>query len=250
MRCAWNRAGMSFVICLELLSAAQAHAQRTVAEQYFAMSVNEARAAAGLPALAWNSPLAFAAHKHAERMAAANTMAHQLRGELKLSERVALAGAGFPALAENVGVGPSPAELHRALMESPHHRENILDPKLNSVGIAVVFARGSLWVVEDFARDLPKIPLADQEEQVARLVQSTGLLEVIPTPEARAMCGMSSGFVGTRPAFTMRYTADSLNRLPDELLARLSEGRVAWASVGACKPSDSGLYNLAVVLYR
>ena len=241
---------MAFVICLGLLAVTKAHPQRTVAEQYFALSVNEERAAAGLSRLAWNSPLAFVAHQHAERMAADNTMAHQLRGEPALSERAATTGTKFPVLAENVGVGPSPAEMHRALMASPHHRENILDPKVNSVGIAVVFARGSLWVVEDFALDLPNIALADQERQVAGLVQATGLLEVISTPEARTMCGMSSGFVGTRPTFTMRYTAESLGRLPDELLARLSQGSVSWASVGACRPSGSGLYNMAVILYR
>jgi hypothetical protein len=246
----WTRARSALAIWLGLIAAMQAGAQRTVAEQYFAMSVNEERAAAGLPALAWNSPLAFVAHQHAERMAAANTMSHQLRGEPELSERAATTGTNFPVLAENVGVGPSPADLHRALMDSPHHRENILDPKVNSVGIAVVFARGSLWVVEDFALDLPKISLAGQERQVAGLVQSTGMLDVIPTTDARSMCGMSSGFVGTRPAFTMRYTADSLRRLPDELLARLSQGGVSWAAVGACRPAGSGLYNIAIVLYR
>jgi hypothetical protein len=239
----------AFMICLGLLATVPAHAQSTVAEQYFVLSVNEERAAAGLPAFTWNGPLALAAHQHAERMAVANTMSHKLRGELDLSERVSLTGASFPVLAENVGVGPTPADLHRALMKSPHHRENILDRKLNTVGIAVVFSRGSLWVVEDFALDLPRIPLADQELQIARLVQSTGLLDVIPTPEARTMCGMTSGFVGTRPAFTMRYTSDSLSRLPDELLARLSKGRVSWASIGACRPPSSALYNLAVVLY-
>ena len=227
-----------------------ASAQRTVAEQYFVMSVNAERAAAGLPALAWNGPLAYVAHQHAERMAAANTMSHQLRGEPELSQRAAITGTSFPMLAENVGVGPTAADLHRALMESPHHRENILDPKINSVGIAVVFARGSLWVVEDFALDLPRISLDEQERRVAGLVQSAGVLDVIPTAEARTMCGMDSGFVGRRPAFTVRYTADALNRLPEELLTRLAQGGVGWVAVGACRPAGSGLYNIAVVLYR
>ena len=250
MTCTRTRACIAFTASVGLLAAIHAGAQRTVAEQYFALSINEERAAAGLPGLAWNEPLAYVAHQHAERMAVANTMSHQLRREPELSERAATTGTSYPVLAENVGVGPSPADLHRALMNSLHHRENILDPKVNSIGIAVVFARGSLWVVEDFALDLPHITLADQERRVAELVQSTGVLDVIPTAEARSMCGMSNGFVGTRPAFTMRYTADALNRLPDELLARLSQGGVSWAAVGACRPAGSGLYNLAVVLYR
>ena len=149
---------MAWVICGTLKSG-QAHAQRTVAEQYFAWTVNEERAAAGLPGLAWNGPLAAVALQHAERMAAADTMSHQLQGEPDLSERVAATGTSFAVLAENVGVGPSPAELHLALMHSPHHRDNILDPKVNSVGMAVVFAHGSLWVVQDFALDLPSLPL-------------------------------------------------------------------------------------------
>lgn len=245
-----NGIRIALTIACGMFAAVGNHAQRTVAEQYLSFSVNQERAAAGLPRLEWNGPLAYVAHQHAERMAAENTMSHQLEGELGLVYRVGTTGTNFPLLAENVGVGPSPLELHRALMDSPHHRENILDPKVNAVGIAAVFARGSLWVVEDFAMDLPKVPLHDQEQRVAELLLRTGMQNVTSTTEARAMCSMPSGFVGTRPAFTMRYTADSLDRLPDELLARLSGRGVARAAVGACTVPGSGLYNIAVVLYR
>ena len=233
-----------------MLAAVPNHAQRTVAEQYLSFSVNEERAAAGLPRLEWNGPLAYAAHQHAERMAAENTMSHQLRGELELSERVGTTGTNFPLLAENVGVGPSPLELHRALMDSPHHRENILDPKVNAVGIAAVFARGSLWVVEDFAQDLPKVPLHDQEHRVAAMLLRNGMQDVTATAEARTICSMPSGFVGRQPTFTVRYTTESLDLLPDELLARLSQRGASRGAVGACAVPGSGLYNIAVVLYR
>ena len=74
------------------------------------------------------------------------------------------------------------------------------------------------------------------------------------TTSARQTCGTESGFAGThRPAFIMRFTSDSLSRLPDELRSRIASGRYREAAVGACAASQTGpftAYNFAVLLYR
>ncbi len=44
-------------------------------------------------------------------------------------------------------------ELHEALLSSPGHRANILDPGVDQVGIGIhVDARGSVWITQNFRR--------------------------------------------------------------------------------------------------
>jgi hypothetical protein len=61
-----------------------------------------------------------------------------------------LKGLNASSLGENVGMGGDVAGLHDALMNSPHHRENILDPAFNQVGIGVIVSGGTVFVTEDF----------------------------------------------------------------------------------------------------
>jgi hypothetical protein len=122
-----------------------------------------------------------------------------------------------------------------------------------AVGISVVVSGRQLWAVEDFAKDVVSMSLDEQERQVGQLLVDTGLPSVMVSDEARATCAQSSGFVGSRPAFVMRYTASDLNGLPAQLTARLAQGGVTGAAVGACasaERSDFSSYNIAVVLYR
>jgi len=51
---------------------------------------------------------------------------------------------------ENVGVASSPDSVERALMNSPPHRANILNPAYDRVGIGMVRSRGKLWMVQIF----------------------------------------------------------------------------------------------------
>ncbi|WP_074655160.1 CAP domain-containing protein [Terriglobus roseus] len=225
----------------------------TVAEQYLFQSINQERAAVGLPALKWSQPLTHAAQDHAVQMRAAGAISHQFRGEADLTERASSTGTRFSRVSENVATSISVLEMHTALMNSPHHRENILDAKVNSIGISVVQSGRQLWGVEDFARDVPELSYLQQEARVAQLVLRAGIANVEPSPEAREICRMSTGFAGDRPAFVMRYTASDLDRLPSQLTHRLKEGGVSSAAVGACSLSertDFTSYNIAVVLYR
>ena len=245
---------MRTFLCLAFLIAAAAHAQQhTIAEQYLFQSINQERAAYGLPALTWSRPLTHAAQYHAMQMRAANGISHQFQGEADLAARAAATGTKFSRVAENVATSGSIIEMHTALMNSPHHRENILDPAVNSIGISVVQSGRQLWGVEDFARDVPEMSYLQQEAQVAQLVLNAGVANVEPNPLAREMCRMSTGFTGNRPAFVMRYTASELNRLPSQLTQRIAQGHVTSAAVGACatqEKSDFTSYNIAVVLYR
>ena len=112
------------------------------AEQIFALA-NQARAQAGVGRLQWDPALAAAALKHCQRMAAEGPISHQYRGEPDLSTRAAQAGAHFSVIEENVAFAPSASGVHQSWMQSPGHRENLLSPDVDHVGIAVVCAPGA-----------------------------------------------------------------------------------------------------------
>src|SRR5579871_3510932 len=74
-------------------------------------SANRERAAKGLGLLKWDANLASAALQHAQRMAAQNTLSHELPGETDMLARAKHAGAHFSSLAENVAEGPSAEDI-------------------------------------------------------------------------------------------------------------------------------------------
>ncbi len=138
------------LIFLPLTSLAQQ--KETNAEQVLFQSANRERVAHGLPPLKWDAKLARTAHQHALRMAKQNTLAHQFPGEPDLPARAIQAGSRFNAIAENVAEGPSAANIHAQWMKSPHHRANLLDTDLDSVGIAITERNRQLFAVEDFSQ--------------------------------------------------------------------------------------------------
>jgi uncharacterized protein YkwD len=121
------------------------------AERVIFDSANRERTARNLPLLRWNTGLAVAARRHAQAMAQKGALSHQFPGEPAMGMRIRLAGVQFNSAAENVAQGPSAAVLHDEWMNSPAHRDNILDPELDSIGVAVVERNGELFAVQDFA---------------------------------------------------------------------------------------------------
>jgi len=231
--------------------AVQAKAQ-TVAEQYLFAAANQSRAAQGLPALRYDRVLAAASLHHAREMAAHAAISHQFNGEPDLAERGANAGAHFSLITENVASASTPIIIHDMWMHSPGHRANLLDPKVDSIGIAVVVRGTELWAVEDFARSVETLTLNQQERSVASVLSQTGLHVAQTTQDARQTCAMSTGYAGSRkPWFVMRYTAASLDQIPSELQNRINTGKYHEAIVGACAPAAMPFtaYNIAVLLY-
>jgi hypothetical protein len=240
---------------LPLLGPAIVAAQQTSpAEQYLLSAVNAERAQRHLRPVRWDAALYRAATFHANEMAAHQTISHQFSGEPELSTRGARAGAHFSVISENVAMAPNAVDIHDMWMKSPHHRDNILDASVNHIAIRVLRRGGELYAVEDFDHVVEELSLDQQEEQIATLVQSTAEVTVLPlTADARRTCEMSSGYAGQRrPYFVMRFTAGELNRLPDNLVNKLTSGRYRAAAVGACPSSgrdNFSSYNVAVLLY-
>jgi uncharacterized protein YkwD len=225
----------------------------TVAEQYLFAAANEARANQGLPPLRFDPVLSEASALHAREMADHDAISHQFDGEPELATRAANTGAHFSLIAENVGEAPTSPIIHDLWMHSPHHRDNLLDPNVDSIGIAIVVRNNQLYAVEDFARTVQILTINQQELTVASVLKQTGLRVAETTEDARQTCTMSTGYAGSRqPWFIMRYTAASLNEIPSQLKSRLSTGKYHQAVVGACSPPNRTpftAYNIAVLLY-
>ena len=57
------------------------------------------------------------------------------------------AGVPFSEISENVAEAPSVVQIHDMWMHSEHHRENLLDPNIDSAGISVVVRGRELYAV-------------------------------------------------------------------------------------------------------
>jgi uncharacterized protein YkwD len=250
--------GSLLISALLLLPLASMHAQQpearlTVAEQYLLAAANQERANQGLSPVHLDRVLTEASAFHAREMAAHQDISHQFNDEPELAERGANAGAHFSLITENVGEAPTSVIIHDLWMHSPGHRANLLDPNVDSIGIAVVTRNDQLYAVEDFANTVETMSLEQQEHTVANVIAQSGMQVANTTEEARQTCTMSTGYAGSRqPWYIVRYTAASLSEIPHQLQTRLASGKYHQAVIGACsvdRKTPFTAYNIAVLLY-
>ena len=169
-------------------------------------------------------------------------------------ERATRAGAHFSALAENVAEGPNAQDIHRQWMNSPPHRANLLDPQLDTVGIAVAEGHGVQFAVEDFSLAAESLSISQQEGLVAAQIHSRGLRLLSLTNDARSSCVLDQGYSGKRePSFVLHYATPDLQSLPALLEQRIRTGKYHSAAVGAC-PNNAKIgfsnYRIAVLLFE
>ena len=223
--------------------------------QIFALG-NQARAQAGVASLKWDPALAAAALQHCRMMAANGDISHQYRGEPDLSSRAAQAGAHFSVIEENVALAPSAAAIHEAWMHSPGHRENLLSPEVDHVGIAVVYARGEFYAVADYSTVVENLSSSQVEARVAALVHASGVSVFTDPSVARSACVSDNGLQRSseaRPAWMIRWQDSDISHLPRALASQLGSGKFRQAAVGSCPAQDDGAaftsYRVAVLLY-
>lgn len=163
-------------------------------EGAFAARVNSERASRGLSRLPAASDLITVARRHAAEMARRGTIGHygDLRAEV----------SNWQEVGENVGAGPTVDDVHRAFMASPSHRDEILRPGYQDLGVGVVWAGGRLWVSEIFRRRLGTAPApspAPGPSEPARHTAAAG--------PARASRSSSRQRTAPAPATSPRATA-------------------------------------------
>jgi uncharacterized protein YkwD len=100
--------------------------------------LNEGRRAAGVAELVSDGALTTVALAHARDMVAAHFFGHQSPTTGRVDDRVRRAGISVIKVGENVSQGDSVEAAYAALMASPSHRANMLEPAFTHVGIGVV----------------------------------------------------------------------------------------------------------------
>ncbi|MBN9617207.1 MAG: CAP domain-containing protein [Acidobacteriales bacterium] len=239
-----------------LIAAATGMAQAgaSPAERALLRMANQFRAEHGVAPLAWDSALARAARVHARRIAAApEDLEHQYPGEADVITRASREGALFAAIAENLaGRGQNPAQLHQGWVNSPVHRTNLLNPKMNAVGIGVVERQGLLYAVEDFAQTVAAPKQAAIESQVIAALQKAGIASARMTRAARLNCDSQSD-TAEGALLVVHWEGPNPGQLPEALVQQMSRAAYHSAAVGACPGSQPGqgftTYRVAVLLY-
>lgn len=132
---AWSE--LSAAIATEFMSAQEAELSRLL---------NNERVGNGLPPLSSSEALRTVARRHSQRMLIEGRIFHNQR----LKEDVAALFPAWQRIGENVGVGPDVPAVHRAFMQSPAHRANVLDPDFAHLGVGVVSGGNRLFMTENF----------------------------------------------------------------------------------------------------
>jgi uncharacterized protein YkwD len=110
-------------------------------EQQLFQLTNQARASAGLKSLHWDSTLASLARARAKDMIVRNYFSHQIPPDgHTVFDVMSNDGYCFKLAGENIGWNNYPddqstAEIQTMFMNSPDHRQNILGPAWDVVGI-------------------------------------------------------------------------------------------------------------------
>jgi uncharacterized protein YkwD len=126
----------------------------SAAEQELLALANQSRREAGVAPLRMDENLNGAARAHARLMIDRQQLSHHFDGEPTLVQRLLETGLRTDHVAENVAFNASAQKAFDALMQSPGHRRNLLDPTFNTAGFAAFWSGHRLYVVQDFAHRL------------------------------------------------------------------------------------------------
>lgn len=135
------RALVVFLVVLSALAVA-APARADTQERVLFREINAVREGNGLEPLRFGPRLAEYAERHAGRMIRAGRIFH--------SDVSFPKPPGWQLAGENVGVGPTLYAVNDALMASPEHRRNRLNPIYRRVGIGIKERNGRVWVAVEY----------------------------------------------------------------------------------------------------
>jgi uncharacterized protein YkwD len=241
----------------------------STAENELLEAANKNRKLAGVPPLRIEESLREAARAHARRMIAREQLEHQFSGEPSLLERIAQVSAlKMDKAGENIAYATCAPGANEALMRSAPHRKNLLDRGFNVAGVAAIWNKGQLYVVQDFAHEIPSYSAAQSGKLVGQAVdemrQQAGLPELTQlTPpsldeaacslakESRPNAHLLATTYSNRKIIT--YTQSRPEVLPPGALRLLGDPGVRQFTVGACYARNAayptGTYWIAILLY-
>jgi len=239
------------------------------AEQQLLEMANQARAQAGVPPLQFDDGLMNAAREHAQAMARQQQLSHQFDGEPSLPRRLAATSPlHLDRAGENVALDSSPSGAHQHLMQSPPHRENLLDSSYNVAGFGVIRMGGQLYIVQDFGHSLPAYSTAQTEDAIADAVgrarrgaHEPALTRKSDAALGEAVCSMAredrlatrSMHELTQHSLVVSYTNMHPEVLPEGAARMIEDRSVKNFAVGVCYARTdtypSGVYWVGLLFY-
>ena len=241
----------------------------SAAEKELLAAANQSRELAGVPPLRMDESLREAARAHARRMIASHRLEHQLSGEPALLQRIGQASPlPMDRAGENLANASCAPGANEVLMRSAPHRQNLLDPGFNIAGVAAFWSKGRLYVVQDFAHEVPSYSAQQSAELVSQAVdevrQQAGLSELAqftPPNLDQAACSLAkenlpnahllAAAYDNRKIIT--YTQSRPEVLPPGALRLLRDPGVRQFAVGSCYARNAnyptGMYWVAILLY-
>ena len=186
--------------------------------------VNQERKARGLGALARRGDVDAIAVGHSKNMEARRELWHNDAYFTKATKD----RLGAKSVGENVAMNGSVEDMHRRLMNSPRHRDNILDGRFEVIGIGVAASSdGLLFATEDFAqlRAAAPAPAPSTNAKAARGTKPKA------TPRAGVKLASAAPAIGT---------AAALRDLPNIALGDSSEFSLAGGLGGSKRSSSRG----------
>lgn len=174
---------LALILLLICATALFSQAKMTVGEfelEIFRLT-NVERAKHGLPALLPESGFTELARRHGRSMAKNDYFDHKDREGLLVGGRqkkyykqlMTLSMGENLAFFEHSQKKFSPSKVVTGWMNSPGHRENILEPSFTHLGVAVVVKEDKLWAVQNFGHPVLKLtsglPSSCQRNRIYKL---------------------------------------------------------------------------------
>lgn len=130
------------------------------AEKRIAELVNQERASAGLPALAWDDGVAGVARGISAALAESGGS-----GGVDVADRLKREGIASPLVLQSAAAERSFERAHDRLVSSPSNRANIMNREVTSMGVGAVArsdaeGRSTVYVTELFIKELPPVDVA------------------------------------------------------------------------------------------
>jgi len=161
------------LVPISLVSSNAFNPDPTTLENILLYILNQERSKNGLNELQINPSLCNVAQRHSSKMAMEKTLSHDFPSYDHLGTRLAKSGLTFYKYAENVArcSNTTMRLVHEALMNSPGHRINILDPDVDKIGLGVVLVGNDLYITQVFCKCFYPSSISALEERLSWALQ-------------------------------------------------------------------------------
>jgi uncharacterized protein YkwD len=232
--------------------------------------INKERTARHLKPVRFSQDLRTVAAEHSKDMAFHQNLTHLSSSGKSYLDRLVEAGLFFVDIGENVAVSDTfdAAFIHQKFMESEEHRDNILNPKYDTVGIGVVYSKGlRYYITQDFSQSLNKLETEEAEaiirNKIAKIRKERALApmsfpEVANTfarryaqnrATGKPLQNIASVFGETHVHFLTTPVLNIHENIKQEIASEMYESGAVGAWFGRLKDYPGGTYLVTVLLF-